>query len=267
MVTWNVSPYVFELGWLRLGWYGVSWAAAIFLGTLFFSNFIKREGLNAKMLDSLFLYGVLSTVIGARLGHCLFYEPWEYLTHPLDILKVWQGGLASHGAAVGLLIGLWMWSRKWKMPWVWSLDRIMVPVAVGGAAVRLGNLMNSEIYGRPTGGDWGFRFVRDHSWLQNSPLDLPVHPTQLYEAACYVVVFLILILLYYGFDAARKRPGVMFGAGLVGIFTARFFIEYVKNPQEEFEQGMTLLMGQWLSLPFIALGVAAIVWGLVHKKK
>lgn len=258
MVTWDVSPVIFELGPLRLGWYGISWALAFVAGVLFFKNFLKREGLNEKMLDSLFWYGTLSTIIGARLGHCLFYDGGWYLVHPLEILKVWEGGLASHGAAVGLLIGLWMFSKKWDMKYVWSLDRIMVPVAVGGASVRLGNLMNSEIYGRPTGAEWGFKFIRDNQWLENSPQGLPVHPTQLYEAGCYLLVFLILLWLYYGRDEARKRPGVMFGVGLVGIFAARFLIEYVKNPQSEFEQGMTLLMGQWLSVPFIVLGIYMI---------
>lgn len=265
MVVWDVSPVIANLGGLELRWYGISWALAFGLGILFFENFFKREKLSPKMNESIFWYVVPLTIIGARLGHCLFYDGGYYLRHPVEILKIWEGGLASHGAALGMLLGLWLFSRRWKMPWVWSLDRIMVPVAVGGAFVRLGNLMNSEIYGRPTGGDWGFEFVRDSQWLENSPQGLPVHPTQLYEAVCYFVVFAVLTWLYYRRDEGSKRPGVMFGVGLVGIFLARFLIEYVKNPQSDFEQGMNLLMGQWLSIPFILLGMAMIVWAYCRK--
>ncbi len=259
MFVWDVDPVIFSLGPLEVRWYGISWALAFGLGMLFFENFVKREKLSPKVFDSMVWYGALSTIIGARLGHCLFYEGGYYLQHPLEILKVWEGGLASHGAAAGLLLGLWFFSRKWKLPYLWPLDRIMVPVAIGGAFVRLGNLMNSEIYGRPTAGNWGFKFVRDRQWLENSPQGLPVHPTQLYEAGCYFLVFLVLIWLYYRRDEARKRPGVMFGVGLTGIFLARFLIEYVKNPQVDFEQGMSLLMGQWLSVPFIVVGIWMIM--------
>lgn len=265
-VVWDVSPDIFSAGSFHLRWYGLSWALAMGFGMAFFANFIKREGLQSKVFDSIFWWGALSTILGARLGHCLFYQPEEYLSRPWEILKIWEGGLASHGAAVGLLFGLWMFARRTKLPYVWALDRIMVPVTIGGAAVRLGNLMNSEIYGRPTGGTWGFEFVRDGEWLKNSPEGLPVHPTQLYEAGCYVVTFLILLWLYYGLDAGRKRPGVMFGAGLVGVFLSRFFVEYLKNVQVEFERGMTLLMGQWLSIPFILLGVFMIVWACRRRK-
>lgn len=259
MVLWDVNPVIANIGPLEIRWYGISWAIAFGLAMLLFERFVKREGLSPKVFDSVIWYGALSTIIGARLGHCLFYDGGYYLKHPLEILMVWEGGLASHGAAIGLLVGLWMFARKWKLPYLWPLDRVMVPVAIGGACVRLGNLMNSEIYGRPTGTNCGFQFIRDRQWLQNSPEGLPVHPTQIYEAGAYMIVFIVLIWLYYRRDAARKRPGMMFGVGLVGIFMARFLIEYVKNPQEEFEQGMTLLMGQWLSIPFIIVGIWMIV--------
>ncbi len=264
-VVWDVSPEIFKIGEFELRWYGLSWALAFGLGMLFFSNFIKRENLPPKTIDRIIWFGALSTIIGARLGHCLFYDPADYLSNPIEILKIWEGGLASHGAALGLLLGLWLFSRKTKLPYVWGLDRIMVPVTIGGAAVRLGNLMNSEIYGKPTGKDWGFEFVRDNQWLQNSPEGLPVHPTQLYEAACYVITFLILMWLYYGRNEGCKRPGVMFGVGLIGVFLTRFLIEYVKNPQVDFEKGMTLMMGQWLSIPFVLLGIFMIVWA--YRKK
>lgn len=169
--------------------------------------------------------------------------------------------MASHGAAVGLLIGLWLFSRKNKLPYIWSLDRIMIPVAIGGAVVRLGNLFNSEIVGCVTDRPWGFKFVRLYEGL---PIEaVPVqHPTQLYEAFCYVVTFIILCWLYYGRDLGRRRPGVLFGVGLIGVFLTRFFIEYIKVEQEAFEQGMLLDMGQWLSIPFILLGIYVIYWGM-----
>ena len=165
--------------------------------------------------------------------------------------------MASHGAAVGLLIGLWLFSRKNKLPYIWSLDRIMVPVAIGGAIVRLGNLFNSEIVGAVTDVSWGFKFVRLYP---NVPIDsIPVqHPTQLYEAFCYLVIFGILCWLYYRRDIARRRPGILFGIGLIGTFLTRFFIEYIKTEQEPFEVGWALDMGQWLSIPFILLGIYMI---------
>ena len=264
-VVWDVSPEIFSIGSFEVRWYGLSWAIAFALGMVFFANFIQREKLPPKTLDSIIWYGALSTIIGARLGHCLFYDPGYYLQNPLEMLKIWEGGLASHGAAVGLLVGLWLFSRKRKLPYVWGLDRIMVPVTVGGAFVRLGNLMNSEIYGRPTDLPWGFEFIRDRHWLENSPQGLPVHPTQIYEALCYIVTFLVIIWLYYSRDEGRKRPGVMFGVGLIGVFLARFFIEYLKNPQVEFENNMALMMGQWLSIPFVLLGIFMIVWA--YRKK
>ena len=169
--------------------------------------------------------------------------------------------MASHGAAVGLLIGLWLFSRKNKLPYIWSLDRIMLPVAIGGAIVRLGNLFNSEIVGAVTDVSWGFKFVRLYP---NVPIDsIPVqHPTQLYEALCYLVIFGILCWLYYGRDLGRRRPGVMFGVGLIGIFLTRFFIEFIKLDQEAFEQGMLLNMGQLLSIPFILVGIYMIYRGM-----
>lgn len=268
-VIWDVDPVLFHIGSLEIRYYGLFWALAIGIGMWFFTSAIRREGYPDKLFDPLFWYGVLSTVIGARLGHCLFYDPDYYLTNPVEILYVWEGGLASHGAAIGLLIGLAMFSRKKKMPYIWSLDRIMVPVALGGAAVRIGNLFNSEIYGHPTDLPWGFSFVQNmREWMAGAEpiFGAPSHPTQIYEAVCYIATFLILILLYYRTKAGCRYPGLMFGVGLVGIFLSRFLIEYVKNPQEEFEQGMSLLMGQWLSIPFIVLGAAMIIYALIKKR-
>ena len=264
-VIWNVDPVLLRIGSFDIRYYGLTWALAFGIGMLLFINFVKREGYPEKVFDSIFWYGALGTIIGARLGHCFFYAPMEYLTHPLEILNLRQGGLASHGAALGLLLGLWLFSRKNHMPYIWSLDRIMVAVAIGGAGIRLGNLMNSEIFGEATTLPWGFKFLRSQEWVawygpEKFPPDgVACHPTQIYEALCYLLLFGILLWLYYKKDMGRRRPGLMFGVGLIGIFLSRFFIEYIKNPQEEFERHMSLMMGQWLSIPFIILGIVAII--------
>lgn len=252
VVTWDVNPALFHLGSFEVRYYGVLWAVALGISAYIFHHIMIREGLSEKTFDSVFWFGVISTVLGSRLGHCLFYDPGYYLTHPVEILDIRQGGMASHGAAVGLLIGLWLFSRKNKLPYIWSLDRISIVVAISGVAVRLGNLMNSEIYGTVTSLPWGFIFVRDGETL-------PKHPTQIYEALCYLVLFVILLWMYYKKDLARRWPGVMFGFFLIILFGTRFLIEFIKNPQVDFEQNMVLNMGQLLSIPFIVAGVV-ILW-------
>ena len=252
VVTWDVNPALFHLGSFEVRYYGVLWAVALGISAYIFHHIMIREGLSEKTFDSVFWFGVISTVLGSRLGHCLFYDPGYYLTHPVEILDIRQGGMASHGAAVGLLIGLWLFSRKNKLPYIWSLDRISIVVAISGVAVRLGNLMNSEIYGTVTSLPWGFIFVRDGETL-------PKHPTQIYEALCYLVLFVILLWMYYKKDLARRRPGVMFGFFLIILLGTRFLIEFIKNPQVDFEQHMVLNMGQLLSIPFIVAGVV-ILW-------
>ena len=259
-VRWDVYPTLFTFGPVEIRYYGLMWALALGISAYIFSNLIKREGYSDKMFDSIFWYGVLSTIIGARLGHCLFYDPGYYLTHPVEILYIHQGGLASHGAAVGLLVGLWLFSRKNKMPYMWSLDRIAIAVCIAGALVRIGNLMNSEIYGEATSLPWGFVFVRAGETV-------PMHPTQIYEALAYLILFVVLCWMYYRKDVARKRPGVMFGIFLIALFGFRFFVEFIKNPQEEFERGMLLDMGQWLSVPFVILGVVILYRALKRPAK
>lgn len=254
-VVWNFNPVLFSIGSFDIRYYGVMWAIALLLGGYMFNRFCKRENLPQSVADSIFIYGVLATVIGARVGHCLFYEPDYFLRHPIAIItEIRNGGMASHGAAVGLLIGLWLFSRKNRLPYIWSLDRIMIPVAIGGAIVRLGNLFNSEIVGNVCDMPWGFKFMRLYP---NFPVEnIPVqHPTQLYEALCYVITFIVLAYMYFRKDWGRKRPGLLFGTGLEGVFLTRFIIEFVKEEQEAFEKGMLLDMGQLLSIPFILLGL------------
>lgn len=261
-IVWDFDPVLFTIGSLDIRYYGLMWALAILIGAKFFDNFCKREGLPASVSESIFIYGTLATILGARLGHCLAYDTMDYLREPWTIITGFRdGGMASHGAAAGLLIGLWLFSRKNKLPYIWSLDRIMIPVGIGGAIVRMGNLFNSEIFGLATTLPWGFEFLHSAKWLKEFA-PAAVHPTQIYEALCYVVTFALLCWLYYAKDTARRRPGILFGIGLIGTFLTRFFIEYIKTEQEPFELGMTLNMGQWLSIPFIALGAWMIWWGL-----
>jgi len=260
-VIWDFDPVLFSVFGLEVRYYGLMWAMAILIAAKFFDNFCRREGLPESVSESIFLYGTIATIVGARLGHCLFYDPIGYLSDPLTIITgMRDGGMASHGAAIGLLVGLWLFSRKNKLPYMWSLDRIMIPVGIGGALIRFGNLLNSEIFGTETTLPWGFEFVRSGKWF-NEFSPMAVHPTQLYEAVCYLVTFGVLMFLYYKKDMARRRPMVMFGIGLIGIFLSRFFLEFIKVEQEVFEQGMVLYMGQWLSIPFIILAITMIYKG------
>ncbi len=253
-ITWDVSPIMLSILGLEIRYYGLCWAIAIGVAGYIYSDVIKREGYSEKMFDSIFWYGTIGTIIGARLGHCLFYDPAHYLMNPIEILNLRQGGMASHGAAIGTMTGVWLFTRKYNMSLLWALDRLGLASALGGTAVRLGNLMNSEIYGLPTQLPWGFIFVRDgHS--------VAMHPTQIYEAICYAVLFVILYRMYYKTKIGFTRPGVMFGTTMIGLFATRFLIEFVKNPQVAFEQNMTLTMGQWLSIPFTLIGIYFIVRG------
>jgi prolipoprotein diacylglyceryl transferase len=189
---------------------------------------------------------VVGTVIGARLGHCLFYEPEYYLSNPLLILKVWEGGLASHGAAVGILLALYLLSRKIKKPYLWILDRVVIVVALAGFCIRMGNLMNSEIYGNVTNLPWGFIFARENETLAK-------HPTQIYEGLSYLAIFFLLYFIFIR-KAKSLKPGYIFGLFLILLFSVRFIIEFIKEPQVGFEANMALNMGQLLSIPFILTG-------------
>ena len=253
LFVWDVHPTLFTIGPVEVRYYGLMWALGFIISAYIISNIMKREGYPEKTFDSFFWYALLSTVIGSRLGHCLFYAPGYYLTHPIEILYIHQGGMASHGAAVGLLVGLWLFSKKNKIPYIWSLDRIGILVAISGALVRIGNFMNSEIFGRPTSLPWGVEFVLSNEW-NTLYKGLPCHPTQLYEALAYLIIFVVFLWLYYRKNLAQRRPGAMFGIFLIALFGIRFLIEFIKNPQEDFEVGMILNMGQLLSIPFIVAG-------------
>lgn len=258
-ITWDVNPEIFRIGSFAVRYYGVLWALAFYLGYLVFDRFVKKENLPEGYLDSLTVYSAVGIVLGARIGHCLFYEPAYYLSNPWEIIMIWKGGLASHGAAIGGVIGMYLFSRKAKMPMIHVLDRFMVPAALGGSLVRFGNLMNSEIYGVATSKPWGFIFVSDGQ-------EIPKHPTQIYEALAYLLIFVLLYLIYKKSNG-KPRPGLLFGLFLILVFGTRFLIEFVKEPQVQFEVGMIINMGQILSIPFILAGIGFIGWALAKKQE
>lgn len=257
-IYWNVRPEIFQFGPLTVRWYGLFFAILFAIGYVIARWQFRVEQKDESQLDSLLVYIVIGTIVGARLGHCLFYEPGYYLSHPLEILKVWEGGLASHGGALGVMIAVWLFSRRRPgMPFLWLLDRIVVPTALGGSLIRLGNFFNSEILGGPTHLPWGTIFAR---------VDLvPRHPAQLYESISYLLVFIGLMLVYRRLKAKTQR-GLLLGLFFVSVFTFRFLIEFVKERQAAYEANLPLSVGQLLSIPFIVAG-AALVWRAVRTGK
>ena len=263
-IVWNADPALFSLGPFTVRWYGLAFAVGFIIGYEIVSRMFKHEGAPERWLGSLLAYVVIATVIGARLGHVFFYE-WDYYSaHPEKILRIWEGGLASHGGTIAIILALFLWS--WivsKKPASWVFDKIVVAIALVGGLIRLGNLMNSEIYGGPTDLPWGFIFVRDGQTA-------PMHPTQIYEAACYFLLFALLMWMYWKKNA-EERPWLITGVFFIGIFLPRFLIEYVKNVQVESEYAMIeqygMNMGQMLSIPFILLGLALVVWAMTRPRE
>ncbi len=259
-ISWNVDPILLNLGPLAIRWYGLMFAIGFLAGYMIVARMFRHEGAPEKWLGTLLMYLVICTVVGARLGHVFFYD-WEYYsTHTSEIFKIWEGGLASHGGAIANFIGLCMfsWCVAKKNP-SWTIDKIVAPVALTAGLIRLGNLFNSEIYGVPTDMPWGFIFVRDGQTL-------PAHPTQIYEALCYFALFGLLMWMYWRRNA-EERPWLMTGIFFIWTFGTRFFIEYLKNPQELWEAEMSLNMGQQLSIPFIAAGLAMTVYAYIRPRQ
>lgn len=259
-ITWSVSPTIVDIGSLAIRWYGLLFAFGFILAYQLMSNFFKNEAKPIKSLEALTYAMIIGTVAGARLGHCLFYEPSYYLANPIEILKIWNGGLASHGAAVGILLAIFWFSRKYKsnFTFMWVVDRIVITVPLAGAMIRFGNFFNSEIIGYPTDKPWAVIFT--------SVDMLPRHPSQLYEAFSYLIIFGILLGLYQKFKR-QPNPGFIFGVFLILLFGARFLIEYTKEVQSAFETSMIMHMGQLLSLPFIIAGIAFVVYSFRKAKK
>lgn len=257
--TWDPNQVLLDLGFFQLRYYSLMFVIAFSLGWFIMKRIYKNENQTEEALDSLFIYTVLATLIGARLGHFLFYEPSVFITDPLSIILPFQftpefeftgfRGLASHGAAIGIIIAMYYYSKKIiKKPILWILDRIVIPVAIGGVFVRIGNFFNSEIIGKPTNSDYGVVFAQ----LGES---FPRHPAQLYEAAGYILVFIILWYFYWKTDK-KNKSGYIFGLFLVLLWTVRFVAEFYKKSQGGFESELGLLStGQWLSIPFIIIGI------------
>jgi prolipoprotein diacylglyceryl transferase len=255
VITWNVDPTIFrvELGAFTLAprWYGLLFALGFLIGFYIMRGVFRDEGKPERDLDILLIYLLGGTIIGARLGHVLFYAPGYYLLRPGEIIQIWEGGLASHGGLIGVLTAIWLYARsRPDQPYVWLLDRLAPPVALTGCFIRLGNLMNSEILGVPADVPWAFVFERVD--------DVARHPAQLYESISYFLIFLVLTAVYRRYRASTPR-GLLIGLFLLLIFGVRFLIEYVKVEQAHFAVGLPLSMGQLLSLPAIAAG-AALLW-------
>lgn len=254
MIEWNVDPVLFTLGPLSPRWYGVLFALAFYLSYRVMHVIYVGEKKEQRDLDALTIYMIAGTILGARIGHVLFYEPEIFAANPLEVFAIWHGGLASHGGALGIITGLWIYHRrKVGYSMTWLLDRLSIVAALSGMCIRLGNLFNSEIIGRPTDVPWAF-------WFQRVDPVMPVwrHPTQIYEALLCLAVFAITWMMYRR-GQAFTNPGRLFGVFLVLIFSGRFLIEFVKERQVDFEAALPIDMGQILSIPFIAVGVYYLV--------
>ncbi len=256
-IVWNADPVLID-SFVTVRWYGLMFAIGFWIGFNIVARMYKHEGAPEKWMGLLLIWVAAGTIIGARLGHVFFYA-WDYYSeHPWKILATWEGGLASHGGAIGVIVAVILYSIfTTKRSPLWTFDKLVVAIALVGALIRIGNLMNSEIFGYPTTLPWGFMFVRSAEWhaLYEGQA---CHPTQLYEAFCYLALFGLLMWMYWRKNA-QCRPGLIFGTFLVGIFLPRFFIEFIKNDQADFEAGMLLNMGQLLSIPFVLVGVFFII--------
>ncbi|TNE54520.1 MAG: prolipoprotein diacylglyceryl transferase [Bacteroidetes bacterium] len=272
-IHWNVSSELIE-GWSTPNKYGLLFISGIIIGFYVIRRMFRKEQIPDAILDKLLMYTVIATVVGARLGHVLFYGPYfdvknadglvlerGYFSHPVDIFKIYEGGLASHGAAITILIALYIFSKRVsKRPMIWILDRVAAPIAIAGCFIRLGNLVNHEIVGKVTNVPWGFKFMR-HDCILGTGCSwdmIPVrHPAQLYEAICYLLAFVVLVILYWKRDA-WKRPGLLFGSFLVLVFGVRFMVEFVKIAQTDRDDVWFLNTGQILSIPLVLAGAFII---------
>jgi len=249
--VWNANPILLELGSIKLYWYGLLFVGSFVVGLYILTWIYKREGRDPDVLETLFVYVITGAAIGARLAHCFFYEPSFFLANPLKIFAIWEGGLASHGGVIGVLIAVWLFAKYHKESFFWLLSRIAIPAALSATAIRIGNFMNSEIVGIPTDVPWAIVFQR---------LDeLPRHPVQLYESFTYFFIFILLLMVYKAVKpsfATKILPALFF----LTVFTARFFLEFVKTKQAHYTTDLPFSTGQMLSMPFMILGLVWLVW-------
>ncbi|WP_339478909.1 MULTISPECIES: prolipoprotein diacylglyceryl transferase [unclassified Pseudomonas] len=249
--VWNTDPVLMRFGVIDIHWYGVLFAAAFGFGMAIMRFIFRREGKPEGDLDALLIYLGLGTVLGARLGHVLFYDPAFYFSNPAEILAIWKGGLASHGGAIGLALSLYLFCRRRSdIGYLWLLDRIAIVALLGGGLIRVGNFFNSEIAGVPTDIPWAIVFSRIDT--------LPRHPTQLYEACVYFVMFLLMFLLYQK-RRTTLEPGFLSGLFLSAVFSARFLLEFTKMHQASYDYPLPLNVGQLLSIPPVLVGLTLMV--------
>lgn len=263
-IYWDASPVLFSLGPLQIRWYSLAFAIGFIIGYKIVERMFRHEGAPERWLGILLAYVIIATIVGARLGHVFFYQ-WDYYSqHLSDIPKIWEGGLASHGGTIAIIIAVFIFSwAVTKKPASWTFDKLVIPIALVGGLIRLGNLMNSEIYGGETSLPWGFVFVRENEVV-------PKHPTQIYEALCYFALFALLMWMYWKKNS-EERPWLITGIFFIGIFLPRFIIEYVKNVQVDKEYEMIqqygINMGQLLSIPFILIGIILVIYSLSRPRQ
>ena len=238
-VNWHLDPILLHLGNGGVRWYSLLFVSGFILGWYIFQWFFKREGVSDKLLDPLLYTLLAGTIVGARLGHCFFYDPEYYFAHLGEVLLINKGGLSSHGGAVGILIGMYIFSKRVaKHSYLWVLDRTVIAVAITGCCIRFGNLMNHEIYGHATDVPWAFQFITNiHSWMAGKAEPVfsePSHPTQIYEMLYCIVTYCTTLYLYWKTNA-RKYEGLIFAVFLEGIFLTRFLLEFIKNNQENLD--------------------------------
>ncbi len=252
-LVWNIDPVLIDMGFLKIRWYGLMFASA-FMASFYVMQWVyRREGKNVEQLDDLLWYMAIGTIVGARLGHTLFYDPGYYLSHPMKILAIWEGGVASHGASIGIILSLYLFSRKFKENFLWLLDRVAMASMAAASLIRIGNFFNSEIVGVPTHVPWAIIFTRVDS--------LPRHPVQLYESASYALIFGVLVLIYRQISD-KKIHGFLFGIFCILAFSARFVLEFFKTRQASYNHDFWLTTGQILSIPFFLIGVGFVIWAI-----
>ena len=260
-IIWDVNPEIFSIGSFSVRWYGLLFASGFLVGQRIITHIFKKEGVSETLLDSLLLTMVVATVLGARVGHFAFYEPEVLFKNPLEVIMPPFRGLASHGAVISILVALYIYTRVKKMSYLWVVDRIAIVSALGGCFIRFGNLMNSEIVGRPTDVPWGFVFVKNFEYSQ-----IPRHPAQLYESLSYLVLSGLMFWIWNKYKT-KTPQGLLLSIYLIGTFSLRFIFEYFKENQVAFENEMSYNMGQILSIPAVLLGVFFLFYALKNKDK
>ncbi len=257
-ITWDINPILVSLGPLKVHWYGLLFALGFIIGFQIMQWIFQREHKNIEDLDKLLWFLLIGVIVGARLAHVIFYDPSYYFANPIKILTIWEGGLASHGGAIGAMIGLYLFKRNKEYSYLWLLDRLAIPTALLATFIRTGNLFNSEIVGIPTTVPWAVIFQRVDA--------LPRHPAQVYEALCYLFIFIVLFWLYKT-TKIKDKAGMLFGILLSFVFIARLLIEFVKSKQEAYNSELWLNTGQILSIPFILIGLLLIILAIRKKVK